>query len=171
MRIGDESRAHIVRIGRSWSIHRRVSSFVASEIQAFLGTPGAAEGCDAGELVDLIRERIWQDGSDALDTGLRRASDDSRAHIVRIGRSDDGTRRHRLALRQTSRLPIPGIAGPTRLLSSRTGDRAIVVWTEDDDVFYRESNGEQWGEATSIGVDVTGDAGVLELVRQRLDRH
>lgn len=57
---------------------------------------------------------------------------------------------HYLKVSLVAERDAPEVEGPATLFLSRTGDHALVVWTVESVVYYRETEGDIWGETQRV---------------------
>lgn len=72
--------------------------------------------------------------------------------IFSLGRESHGREafHHYLKVSLVVERDAPAVEGPATIMLSRTGENALVVWSDENAVYYRETQGELWEEATTV---------------------
>lgn len=75
---------------------------------------------------------------------------------------------HYLKVSLVAEREAPVVEGPATLFLSRTGDHAIVVWSTESEVFYQETQGENWGDTQRVELrDGLGRDDVYRILSER----
>ncbi|HYU34521.1 MAG TPA: hypothetical protein VEW48_20410 [Thermoanaerobaculia bacterium] len=170
--IADKIRSHIIDIGR---LQPQVVSFLSNDVyQHILAVGPQFEGNgDYNGLADEVSDYATRTASTMLENGRLGEGTDS-PEILRLAADDntDEIGAPRLQVRGVfSQLAPHTAAAPTTVFASEDGKAVLVAWDAVNQIRYRESSAEGWGDVlgVTLSTDLTREQ-AYEFLEQRLRR-
>lgn len=164
--LAEKARAQISDLGSKLGLHPGFTRYLAEETHQAIITGDPAE--PIGRLADRIRAQISDLGARITDRGFDRLARKDALQVLEVPDIPASTRPPtliRLVLASVRQAPATGTEGLTMHLSP-DGRDAVVAWSEDGAVVYRESRGDGWSGARSLrlvnGLDRAGAQAILE---------
>lgn len=165
--IADAVRSHIIDIGR---LHPRVLAFLSNDLHAHILKVGPTYENDIPKLAEVVGAYVTQTASTFLENGLETNGDNPR--ILRLAQDGLEIGTPRLQIRRVFSRPAPGTApAPTTVYSSKDGRAVLVAWETVNQIRYRESTEDGWGNTivVQIGPDLTREQ-AAQFLEQRIRR-
>ncbi len=168
--IADRIRSHIIDIGR---LNSQVVGFLSTDVyQHILAVgPQYVGSVDYDGLADEVSGYATRAASTLLENG--RLGEDP-PEILRLAADSDDNElgAPRLQIRRVFGQPAPRTApAPTTIFTSEDGKAVVVAWDVVNQVRYRESSPEGWGEifVVNLTTELTREK-AYEFLEQRLRR-
>lgn len=169
--IADKIRAHIIDIGR---LNPRVVRYLGTEVYNHILTvaPRYEETGDYEWLADEVSTYAILSATSVLENG-RLGEPTNAPEILRLAAPDDaGVDATLLQVRQVFTGMAPRTAAaPTMIFASKDGKKTLVAWDATNQIRYKESSTEGWGEtlAVPLSAELTREQ-AYEFLQQRIRR-
>jgi len=168
----DKLRSHMIEIGR---LNPRVVSYLSNDVYEYILAIGS-RFVDAGDyagLADEVSTYVTQAATTFLENG-RLGEGTTAPEILRLAADGDSDElgAPRLQVRGVFNRTAPRTAAaPTTIYASEDGKAVLVAWDSVNQIRYRESSAEGWGDvlAVTLSADLTREQ-AYAFLEQRLRR-
>jgi len=163
--LADKVRNQIIDVGLRCGMHPAIATYAADQAQASVAA--ASPRVPIESLADDIRNQIIDVGARLPERGIGHEAAISKIQVVEVERPATGgsaangspTNLIRVIRAATRATPETGTT-ENHLYLSPSGEDALVAWSEDGQIFYRESRGEGWSTVRRLGIGVGVDQGL-----------
>lgn len=160
--LADKVRNQIVDLGLRCGMHPAIATFAADEAHASVAA--AAPRTPIASLADDIRNQIIDVGARLPERGIGHDAAFAKIDVVEVqhpsagGSAPAGSPSDLIRfLRASARVTPETGSTENHVYLSPTGEDALVAWSEDGQILYRESRGEGWSPVRTLGVGATAD--------------
>ncbi len=161
--LSDEMRAGIIIIGLQFNLHEAYGEYVANRVADWILEAGGAYGWGGFESLGNDARNLAIDVSNEVFTSTKVDPADPNSEIVEIniagllGELDEADPAQTIDILVRSDMPAPAIGqGLTTLYTSRSGDRQLVTWEDEEGgaIHWVESQRQgTWSEPFSLPID------------------
>lgn len=143
--------------------HPSILEYLANQLADLLSEHSSVAAATAPSVLDKTGVYMIGVGARVRRKGL---VDLEPLGIYSLGQTSSGEPPyHYLKVSKVAEREAPEVDGKASLFLSRTGDHALVAWTAESKVYYRETEGAAWGERQSVelrdGLDQETVHGIL----------
>jgi hypothetical protein len=162
-RLADALRSHLIDVGHR--LDPEILRHVADGLRSHLIDVGARYAPDeVRRLAKELRSHLIDVGFRLDESGLRRASSGLASQaVIEVAATNEETDDvaamtlvARVSVVGTWDRPVEGV-GDSTLLISRSGQAALLSWTDGKAVFYRETFGDEWSPVVRLPLGETLD--------------
>lgn len=163
-RLADELRGHLIDVG--YRLDPQILRQVADGLRGHLIDVGARYAPDElRRLANDLRGHLIDVGFRLDSGGLRRVASASSGVVIEVAPLDESGEEIASSMTQIAEITVTGewvrpneaVAGST-LLISRSGQAALLSWTDGQAVYYRETFGDEWSPVVRLPLGDTLDA-------------
>ncbi len=164
--LAEMARAEV--LARGTAFHESTRHYLADQVAATVeGAEEELSPAGIAVIADKLRGQIVLIG---FRIGLGGLANPGEPEIITVGQSaTGGESSHHYQITVVSDRPAPEVGAPADLILSESGENLIVAWEAEGRITYRESLGDGWSEAISIGLteDLDREA-ILRMLSERV---
>jgi hypothetical protein len=173
-RLADELRSHLIDVGHR--LDPQILRHVADGLRSHLIDVGARYApSDVRRMAGDLRSHLIDVGFRLNDSGLRQATaaalSQAVIEVAAVGEGDEAslaTQVARVTVVDDWSRPAEALRDSV-LLVSRSGNAALLHWTEGQAVLYRETSGDEWSPVVRLPLrDAFGADEALGLLQNRI---
>jgi hypothetical protein len=173
--LADGVRGHLIDLGAR--LRPTTRQELGDKIRDLILASDPTEELEA--LAGRVRGHLIDLGAQLDRNGLTQVTNPARGHLIDLGFDPQveppphSPRSHDLVIRTVTSISAP-VSGPGNhsMYLSNDGGQALIAWSQDDLVSYRETQGDGWGDVLTLrlGGDLTLDEAQLILRRRAQSR-